>query len=56
MPGQPEHYYLAGTVEALPATASSMYAVYEVGDRMCVYRDGQWWCSPTDVVREVLPL
>lgn len=56
VPGAPDRYYRAGEVASLPASAGSMYAVYEVGAQMCVFRDGQWWCSPTELVVEVLGL
>lgn len=54
VPGDPGLYFRAGTVEALPASANSVYAMHNLGDRTCVYRDGQWWCSPTALVVEVL--
>lgn len=56
VPGDPEAYELVATVDELPPSHPSMYAVHQIADRMCVYRDGTWWCSPTAVVTEVLPL
>jgi hypothetical protein len=56
VPGVPERYYRTAVVDTLPASATDMYAVYESGERMCVYRGGQWWCSPTELVVEVLGL
>lgn len=56
VPGDRTSYYLAAQVQRLPSSARSMYAIYEVGDEMCVYREGGWWCSPTEVVRAVLGL
>lgn len=56
VPGNPDSYRVVAQVEQLPASARDMYAIYEMGDQMCVYRDRQWWCSPTQLVREVLAL
>ena len=56
VPGDATAYYLAATVDELPTSGPNMYAVYEIGDQMCVYRDAAWWCSPTAVVREALTL
>lgn len=56
VPGNRTAYHVVGQVQQLPSSDRDMYAIYEVGDQMCVYRDRQWWCSPTELVREVLGL